>query len=456
MYKNIFSLLLTLGFTCSSFASFVPEYEKINWDGLEVVFVKDDRVPLYQVDFYFSDGALSDQKGKEGETELMFDLIASGTRRFSQKEINDNLEYYGASYGHHVTHEYSTYSISGLKKDIVPTMKQVCHLFSDASFPKKELKKIKKLKINGLKNIVNDHGSVADRAFRKLSLTDSVYEIPAGGTVKSIAKINQKDLRKKLEYFRTQVQKRIYIKGSSDIKKIKEILTHDCEFDLKKSSFKRVVSNPFKKKITNEGIYLVTVPSANQAQVRIGRLLKKEELGENALMLFTSNFLGGGFTSQLMQAVRVREGLSYSVNAFAAAQKEYGRSGIMTFTKNETIVRLLEVIKNTLDDVKELKFQKEDFDQNKGFLVGSFPFSFEKSSHFMEVLIQLDHQEKAHEELFDLPSKLEKIKMDEVAKMSGQIFDWEKQTIVIVGPKSLEAKLKTLGKVKSVSFKNFL
>ena len=155
---------------------------------------------------------MSDQKGKEGETELMFDLLTSGTRRFSQKEINDNLEYYGASYGHHITHEYATYTVSGLKKDIVPTLKQVCHLFSDASFPKNELKKIKKLKVSALKNIANDHGSVADRAFRKLSLANSVYETPAGGTVKSIIGIGQKDLKKKLEYFKITLKKEFILK----------------------------------------------------------------------------------------------------------------------------------------------------------------------------------------------------------------------------------------------------
>ena len=276
MLTKIFFSILISCISLGAFSSFVPDYEKLNWDGIDVIFVKDERVPMYQVDFYFSDGALSDEKGKEGETELMFDLLTSGTRRFSQKEINDNLEYYGASYGHHITHEYATYTVSGLKKDIVPTLKQVCHLFSDASFPKNELKKIKKLKVSALKNIANDHGSVADRAFRKLSLANSVYEVPSGGTVKSIGRISQKDLKKKLEYFKNNVKKRIYIKGHEDVKKIKEILVHDCGFDIKKSSFKRIVKKPYKNDLSNAGIYLVTVPSANQAQVRIGRLLKKK------------------------------------------------------------------------------------------------------------------------------------------------------------------------------------
>ena len=74
----------------------------------------------------------------------------------------------------------------------------------------------------------------------------------------------------------------------------------------------------------------------------------------------------------------------------------------------------------------------------------------------MQSLIQMDHQEKPHEELFDLPSKLEKIQISDVSKMSGDIFAWDKQTIVIVGPKSLKKKLSTLVRYRVLPFKKFL
>ena len=115
--RSLFSLCaLLIVFPVIVKGSFAPDYKNLNWDGLDIVYVKDDRLPTYSVSIYFADGALSDQKGKEGETELMFDLLTSGTRRFSQKEINDNLEYYGANYGHSLTHEFATYSVSGFLK----------------------------------------------------------------------------------------------------------------------------------------------------------------------------------------------------------------------------------------------------------------------------------------------------------------------------------------------------
>ena len=51
MLTKIFFLILICCVSLGAFSSFVPDYEKLNWDGIDVIFVKDDRVPMYQVDF---------------------------------------------------------------------------------------------------------------------------------------------------------------------------------------------------------------------------------------------------------------------------------------------------------------------------------------------------------------------------------------------------------------------
>ena len=70
---------------------------------------------------------------------------------------------------------------------------------------------------------------------RKLSLNETAYSSPTGGTIKSLKKIRRKDLLKKISYFMGDVKKRIYIKGPKSIMKVKDIITHECGFNLKKS-----------------------------------------------------------------------------------------------------------------------------------------------------------------------------------------------------------------------------
>ena len=102
--------------------------KKLKWNDIEVVWLEDDTFPTYNFTVYFHAGALTDSKSKEGETEFMFSELTSGTTRYAKKEILEALEFYGANYGSNVTHEYATYSVSGLVKDMTPTMMMVCHL----------------------------------------------------------------------------------------------------------------------------------------------------------------------------------------------------------------------------------------------------------------------------------------------------------------------------------------
>lgn len=451
--KILITLALLL-FGLSVFSSPLKT-EKIKWGDLDVTFVEDNKLPLYSVRFYFADGAASDAKLKAGETQMTFDLLTSGTRRFNQKEISDNLEFYGASMGFNVTHEYVVGGVAGLVKDIIPTMKQVCHLFKDSNYPSSEIKKSKKLRVDGLKSMINSHNSIADRAFREISMGESEVSLPVEGKLETIAKISQKNLRNKLDYFKNKVRKRLYLTGPREILKIKEIVLHECGFNLATSNFIRNIAPV--KKIAKQKIVLVTVPKANQAQLRIGRILDKEEIKNIPLLMFSSKFLGGGFTSQLMKSVRVKSGLSYSVGAFAAGQRGYGRSGISSFTKNETIIDLIETIKNTVNDVSNKNFTAEEFEASRGYLLGSYPFNFESSDGFVDNLIQLDHAGVAWSEFYELPNKVQKIHDSEVAKKVAQLFPWDKQVVLILGPKSLK---KVLGKayknLEVVSWKKFL
>lgn len=450
-----FLLMILLAFISTANASAPLKTEKLLWGNLDVTFVEDERLPLYSVQFYFADGAVSEPASRAGETKMTFDLLTSGTRRFNQKEISDNLEFYGAGFGFDVTHEYVIGSVSGLSKDIVPTMKQVCHLFNDANFPLEEIQKSKKLWIDGLKSMINSHESIADRAFREISMGGTEVSLPVEGKIKTISAITQKDLKNKLSYYKDKVKKRLYLTGPKEILRIKDIILHECGFDFSNSKFVRNIA-PIKVNQKQKTV-LVTVPKANQAQVRLGRILDKNEITNIPLLMLTSKFLGGGFTSQLMKSVRVKSGLSYSVGAFAAGQRGYGRSGITSFTKNETIVELIETIKNTVDEVSDQKFTKEEFEASRGYLLGSYPFNFESPSGFIDNLIQLDHAGISWDEFYQLPYRVQNIKQEDVAKKVSQLFSWKNQVLVILGPESLAKSLKSsYENLEVVSWESFL
>ncbi len=450
--------ILLLFFVNSAFAkNYIEEnLRKLSWNGVEVVWLEDNSLPTFDLSVYFRDGALGESKTDAGITQLMFDQLTSGTKRYTQKDIVESLEFFGTKYGSRVTHEFSTFSVHGLVKNIVPTMKMVCHLFDDASFPKKELKKAKSREIVGLESLVSQHGKLANRIFREESLKGSGFERPVSGYKSSIKRINSKKLSARLKEFNEKVFKKIYIKGPKDIKVLSSVFANDCGWKGVKGNEK---SFPIvKSKAKNQNIIFVPVPNANQAQVRIGRIVSTDEIRqqERELKSFATNYLGGGFTSQLVQVLRVKKALTYSAGSYHSEQNSYGRTGMSTFTKNETIVELLKSINEVVNSSTK-SISKSSFMYSKRSLKGNYLLGLESTSDFLENLMQFDHNQISYDEIYKFNERVDQIEIKDVQRMIGQLYNIEAQTILVLGNKSLIKDLKKAGyKVTTKNYKKYL
>ena len=142
-------ILSTNIFAASKPISIEDNIKKLNWNGIEVVYIEDNRFPTYDLTIYFADGALSEEKGQSGLTIHSFNLMDSGTDKLSQKEILDQLEFLGTDFGADVTHEFTTVSVSGLTKDLKTSMTQICSLMRSATYPEAVIKKELELESNG-------------------------------------------------------------------------------------------------------------------------------------------------------------------------------------------------------------------------------------------------------------------------------------------------------------------
>lgn len=454
--KKYIAILLFLAFSSKSFALDESQIQKLNWNGIDVIYLKDDRFPTYNVSVYFADGAIKDmEQGVLGITSAAFSLMDTGTIRYNQKDISDNLEYFGASYNSTVFHEQSFYNISGLVKDVVPTVKKICHIFREATFPKNELKKEQQRRINGLKNMVNNAPGIAHRAFREITLAGTPFVNPTDGKLKDTYKITSKGLKQVLDYFNDKVKKRIYLSGPEDVLKLKNVFLNDCRWTGEGATFQRDVTYTAKT-FNGPEIHLVTVPKANQARVIIGRFMNQDESQNHALNLVASEYLGGGFSSRLNEEIRVNRNLTYSIWSVISGQKYYGRSIIGSFTKNETIKEIIEGIRGVVEQVQQGKSSKPAFARSQSSLSGSHPFKFERSGAFLGELIQKDHLGRPYSEIYEFQKQVRSYTYEDVSKHIQNVFDWNKMTILILGDKSLLKSLKPLGKVKVHSYKEFL
>lgn len=449
-------LFLIFFFTNNVFSNttFLDSVERMKWkigqEELDVVWIEDNKFPKFTASIYFHDGALNDSLS--GLTQVTFDQMSAGTKAQSQRELSEFFDFYGANLSHSVTHEYSVFTVQALTKDISAVFGKVCELFKEAQYPKDELNAYLSRSKSRLKNLVTSHSSLADRVFRAISLEGTPYGSPVEGTIDSFEKITSSALKGRLMDL-NKAKKVIYLAGPSDVKNIEGVISKNCPW----SNLSELKSVTIKKAASESSIYLVEVPGANQAQIRIGRYLTASEFdGKESQFHFMSRFFGGGFTSKLVQELRVKRGLTYSAGAYASLQRDYGRAGIITFSKNETAAETISLIREIFSEVSSGKITDKEFNHEKQHQIGGYAFGFEETNAFLAQIMLYDHQKRNLNELANFPNFIEKMKKSELARSSFEVFPWEKLTIVVVGDKSLEKTLSRIRPVRVIKYADYL
>jgi zinc protease len=449
MMKNILILLSLVSNTALA-DSFLDSVKRMKWGDLEVVWIEDNKFPRFVAAVYFQDGATSDSL--PGLTQATFDQLSSGTSQAGEKEIAEFFDFYGATLRHTVTHEYSVFNVQALTKDMDQVMGKVCSLFTDAQFPQKELTSYVSRSSAQLKNLVTSHSSLADRVFRQVSLKQTPYSLPVEGTLEGFKKLSIESLQARLKQL-NQVQKKIYLAGPKSVLGMKDIILNKCQWKSEGAQSIKQVSRP----TPESSIYLVPVPGANQAQIRIGRYVTGGEVeGKYDQFNFLAGFLGGGFTSKLVQELRVKRGLTYSAGAYVSMQRDYGRAGIMTFSKNESAAQAISIVRDVFMEVAEQKFTAKEFKHQQGHKVGNFLFGFEETNSFLAQIMLYDHQQRDLRELENFPQTISSLTPTSLAQACYEVFPWDRLTIVVVGDRSLEKSLSRIRPVRILDYRDFL
>lgn len=445
-------ILTALLFVNTAFASdsFLDSVNRMKWNDLDVVWIEDDKFPKFTASLYFQDGALNDSVS--GVTQATFDQLTAGTSKETQREISEFFDFYGANLRHSVTHEYSVFTVQALTKDIEPVIGKVCEIFKDAQYPQNELKSHLSRAKSGLKNLVTSHAALADRVYRRVSLEGTAYANPVEGTLRSFDQITPALLKSRLEGL-NKTRKVLYLAGPSDVKDIRKVIEKNCHW----TNETKVTPQMIQKPATQSTLYLVEVPNANQAQIRIGRYLVADEFkGKYDQFQFMASFLGGGFTSKLVQELRVKRGLTYSAGAYVSMQRDYGRAGVMTFSKNETTAEAISIIRNVFADVSAGRYENKEFVHQKNHQIGGYAFSFEQTNALLGQIMLYDHQNRDLADLVNFPKIIENLSKSELSSATMEVFPWDRQTIVVVGDKSLVKSLSRIRPVRVLNYQDYL
>jgi zinc protease len=408
----------------------MPPVERTVLDnGLRLLVIRQPHLPMVVLSALVDAGSRFDARGQEGLSGMTAGLLTEGTAKRKAAEIHDETDFLGAKLGAGAGDDYVTVSLTVLKKDL----EHGIDLFSDVllhpSFPKNEFARKREEALAELEAEEQNPGAVADRTFRRALYGEGPYRAAPGGWKESVAKLTVADVRRFYQAGYRPERTILVVSGDVTLDEMKAL----CAKELTpwKGKGKAVEALP---PVDNSRADVVRVDrELTQANLVFGHSgTTRDDPNWYAIQVMNYILGGGGFSSRLMQSIRVEGGLAYSVYSFFSPGKP-GAFEVVLQTKSASTGEAMKRLRSEIDRIRSEEVSDEELRDAKKYLTGSFPLRFDSNAEMVSFYAQVEYYNLG----LDYPSRYEsiinEISKEDLQRVAQQYLHPEKALLVIVG-----------------------
>lgn len=420
--------------TAAASAVRLPAHETHRLEnGMRIVIAPRHELPLVSVELLVETGSADDPAGKPGLASFTAGLLRRGTTHRSADDIDGAIEFVGGRLDTGAGPDATSVSAGVTSEHLPLAMEIVADVALHPSFPESEFRMHKKRVVAFLAQALDDPGTVADRAMLGSLLPEGhPYSAPAGGTRKSVSGFTLSQVRKFHQSRYAPALATLIVVG--DVEPAAVLRLAKKHFGTWKTPAPAAVSIPPAEAPRKNRILIVHKAGATQAQVRfVGAAFTRKTDPAFFPTVVANGAFGGGFTSRLVDEIRVNRGLSYSVGTRLVQLREAGFYTFKSFTRNDTIGELLQVALAQAEAARTRGFTADEIARSKSYLAGLYPLRLETNDQIASALAE------AH--LYDLPDDWveryrERLTAPDAAQVDEAAKEWffaRPFSIVLVG-----------------------
>ena len=159
---------------------------------------------------------------------------------------------------------------------------------------------------------------------------------------------------------------------------------------------------------------------------------QQNDINYPAYRIMNYSLGGASFSSRLMEDIRTKKALSYSIYSRMIQQPHYGIFAINTFTKNETLVETLDAIKRVNTYLAMHGITQEELDKAKSFFRGNLPMRYETPPEKSNFLLTAWEYGMSEKEASETLNRLLELRLDDVNQFIMNYFEHTVWQIVLV------------------------
>jgi len=436
--QMILGCLLAFGVITSAQA-ILPIEKLENYKGAKAYLVQTKALPMVDIEVSIDAGDRYDPVGKSGLADMTATLMNYGVqddqKMLSEAQIADEIADLGASIGLSVGGERAILRIRSLsRKDLRDRAVQLASaMLAAPTYDPNIVGREKQRTITSLLEAETKPEYVLDRRFKKMVY--GTYPLADSPSVKSVGAITPTDLVQFHKQFYRSDRMIVSIVGDVDQTEANEII-HALLKRIPQSGpviapLPELQRSPVEPLAQRE----VQIPfDSQQAHIAMGMTAVARN-NPDYFPLLVGNYVlgGGGFVSRLMNEVREKRGLAYSVSSYFAPGKDTGIFQAGLQTKNDQSSVALQVMSDTIAKFIADGPTTSELVAAKANLVNGYPLRIDNNRKLLDNVSSIAWNDLPLDTMEVWTKQVEAVTLDQVKSAFEKYLAMDRMKIVVLG-----------------------
>lgn len=397
-------------------------------NGIRVITETVNHVQFMSMGFWVGVGSRYESEKQWGITHFIEHMLFKGTEKRTADQISGAVDAVGGQLNAFTSKENTCYYIKTLTEDFPLAVDVLSDMFLNSRFDNEEIAKEREVIIEEIKM----YEDTPDDQVHDLMSANLWPDHPLGrailGTEESIAAFDHDMLKDYMKQYYT---------GSNIVVSVVGNISHKQVVD----AIQEVLGGIPKGEPNQYAIADRAKPGVNcyykeiaQSQICVAMPGVAKEDDRLFPLSILNTYLGGGMSSRLVKKIREEEGLAYSVYSYNGSYTDTGAFVISVGTRPENCQRVIDIILEELEDVRQNGITQDELDKSFSQLKGSLYMGLETVNSRMNKLgrslLIYDRVITPEENVDDLS----KVTVEDVKALAGDMFRKENLQITVLGP----------------------
>jgi len=397
--------------------------------GLTAWLVEDHSVPVVSLSWSWPGGAARDPAGQDGTMAMAAAMLMEGAGEMRALAFQDALRDGAIGLSFSAGRDSFEGGFRCLTEALPESLRLARLAMTAPRFDADALERVRARAIAGARQSLETPRGQAGRAFWQSAFPTHPAGRPATGTAETLAAVTVEGMRAGLAAQLRRDGVLVAVAGAIRPAELAALLP-DLLGVLPAGAPEAPPTLPA---FTEFGRQVLAVPSP-QSQIILGQPgITPNDPNWEAAQIVLRILGGGGFSSRLMEAVRVQRGLTYGIGV--GLDSLFG-GGVITCgfaTENARVAEALDVTKAVWSDMAASGPTAAELEEAVAFLTGSLPLQFTDSRRIASTLLAMRRNGRAVDWLDGRNDRLRAITRDGAARVAGTLLQPGAIAVTVAG-----------------------